>query len=737
MVFNEALNTIIADVTARQLGRAIGHLENYLYTFVQPQATEQLQLIKSDYRLMADYWQQGYDDPERGQLYDRLLRRLFVLATNVYIRYYIRNSTFVSGVYHRARNNGRRDWSPASLSHDLEAFVADVAMLQLEPEHVRASRQQNLYERHQQLMADLFDYIWTSRLWTDSVADAFEQMLLSPTIDSNDQQLMVSAITLSLLNFFGINKFRLLMNVYLKSTDERVRQRALIGWVLGLDARVGGLYTEVHDLLKQATSDARCCDELAELQMQMVYCQRTESDNRIIQSEIMPELLKNNNIRVTRNGIEEVEDDQLEDILHPEKAEQRMEKLEESVRRMADMHKQGSDIYFGGFSQMKRFPFFNLVGNWFVPYYPQHPAVSGLLQRVRGKSFLRRMLDSSPFCDSDKYSFAIGFEMAVSKLPESIMQMLDRGEATLAGIEDMATDELQSAAFLRRSYLQSLYRFFKVFPQRSDFFNPFEPGNAARCFFFACPLFRDTPLEERFAEMVAFFMKHKVYDAAMMTLRNFSEERRDAQFYMMNGTVLMRTRQPDNAGLTAKESLARCLALAPDNERAWSAYARVLFMSADYGSALDYYERLAERHPDSRSYQLNAAVCMTNMDRFDDALKILYKLNYEQPDDAGINRVLAWALVGAGKTDQAVRKYDELLSADPVQADDLLNAAYCHWFGRDIQGAVALFRRYAQTEGVKFDPAHEFYDREQQLLSRHAISDVEVRLMTDTLSAVL
>ena len=99
--------------------------------------------------------------------------------------------------------------------------------------------------------------------------------------------------------------------------------------------------------------------------------------------------------------------------------------------------------------------------------------------------------------------------------------------------------------------------------------------------------------------------------------------------------------------------------------------------------------------------------------------------------------MLAWALVGAGKTDQAVRKYDELLSADPVQADDLLNAAYCHWFGRDIQGAVALFRRYAQTEGVKFDPAHEFYDRERQLLSRHAISDVEVRLMTDTLSAVL
>ena len=207
MVFNEALHTIIADVQDRQLGKAMSHLENYLYTFAQPQASEQLEQIRSDYLLMTGYWQQGYDDPDREQVYDSLLRRMYVLATNVYIRYYIRNSTYVAGVHHRARQSGRRDWTPASLRSDLEAFVADVAMLELEPEHVRAPRQQSVYDSHQQLMTDLFDYIWTSRLWTDGVTESFEQMLLSPTIDSNDQQLMVSAITLSLLNFFGINKF--------------------------------------------------------------------------------------------------------------------------------------------------------------------------------------------------------------------------------------------------------------------------------------------------------------------------------------------------------------------------------------------------------------------------------------------------------------------------------------------------------------------------------------------------
>ena len=196
MVNNEALNTIVNDVLHRQLGKSIAHLENYLYTLSQPKALEQLEQIKNDYQLMTAYWQQGYDDPDREVVYDKLMRRMYVLATNVYIRYYLRNSAFAAGVHHRVRNNGRQEWTPASLRHDMEAFVADVAMLELEPEHIRKSRQQAVYEEHQRLITDLFDYIWTSRLWNDSVTEAFSQMLLSPTIDSNDQQMMVSAITL-------------------------------------------------------------------------------------------------------------------------------------------------------------------------------------------------------------------------------------------------------------------------------------------------------------------------------------------------------------------------------------------------------------------------------------------------------------------------------------------------------------------------------------------------------------
>ena len=73
------------------------------------------------------------------------------------------------------------DWGLTLIKSRLENYVAETAMLELEPEHVRKSRQQAVYDDHQRLMTDLFDYIWTSRLWNDSVTEAFSEMLLSRT----------------------------------------------------------------------------------------------------------------------------------------------------------------------------------------------------------------------------------------------------------------------------------------------------------------------------------------------------------------------------------------------------------------------------------------------------------------------------------------------------------------------------------------------------------------------------
>ena len=729
MTVDNELNDVLRQVLDMQLGEAINLLENYLYTNPHQFNKERLDAIKGDYMLMTDYWVKGYDDPERGELYRSLLARLYQFVCDVVMRRRIRTSNFIMGIYTRTRNS-RNDWSLTTIRRDLESFVSDVALLDLEPEHTRQERAAQVYKTHHQLMRDLFDYIWTSRSWSDSLAQAFQDILLSPTIDVNDQQLIVSAIMLSAMNLFDINKFRVLANVYLQAQDEQLRQRALVGWAFSLNETASRqLFPEERRLVGQMLADPRCCEEIRELQIQLVYCQRTESDNQRIRNEIMPELFKGNMFRVTRNGIEEKEDDSMEDILHPEESERKMEKLEESFRKMMDMQKQGSDIYFGGFSQMKRFPFFYDICNWFVPFYADHPDVAAAFAKFRNNKFLHQVMTYGPFCNSDKYSFVFAFGQVVDRLPQELREMLERGEGTLVEGDD---SERQKPAYLRRLYLQDLYRFFRIFPQRSEFVNPFDRLDGHQSLV-GNPVFKESPLVGSAVEMARFLYKQNMHDAAREVLGLVDEGKGDAAYHTLMGMLTMhQSDRPQAWAAQACYHFAEALRLAPDHEQALLGYARTQFVDGHYQEAQQAYEKLLALHPAKKSFLLNKAVCQTNLGDYEGSLKVLYMLNYDYPDDLNVSRVLAWTLTCGGKHGQAVRLYDQLLAADTRVPDDMLNYGYCLWFCRELRSAIGMFRRYvAESEARRQEMTEEFFVTEYALLQQHAITDIEIKMMLD------
>jgi hypothetical protein len=246
----EQLKQIISTICQHRLKSSIDALENLLLSNPNQADMEKLVGIKNDYLLMADYWQRGYDDPQRLEVYDQLLHRLYVLTTNIYIHEQLRSSAYMMGVYQRPRQT-RRDWSVASVKNQLEAYVTDTAILGLEPKHTRQEKLLTLNQQHQQMVQDLFEYILTSRLWSESLSEAFMDILLSPTIDINDQLLIASAITLSALNAFDITKFKVLTSVYRQSSDIKLRQRALVGWVFVMDAQKSKFYPEMVQIVSQ------------------------------------------------------------------------------------------------------------------------------------------------------------------------------------------------------------------------------------------------------------------------------------------------------------------------------------------------------------------------------------------------------------------------------------------------------------------------------------------------------
>ena len=729
---NETLSQIIDLIEQRRLGRAVNALENFLLSHPSlKRDMESLMALQNDFNLMTDYWQRGFNDPEREQVYSQLLKRLYVLATNIMTRDKMANSRFLTSVHNRPRHI-RKDWTMSNVRHQLEDFVSDVAMLELETDDNRQERRKQVYQDHQLLMHDLFDYILTSRLWKESLGEAFTDILLSPTIDTNDQQLIVSAITLSALNAFGFNKFSVLMNVFMKTTDPAIRQRALVGWVLCIDESKVSLYPEMAEMINKACEDETCRNELTELQMQLFYCMEAEQDQKKIHDEIIPDILKGSNIKVTRHGLEEVDDDTLEDILHPDTSERNMERMEESMKQMATMQKEGSDIYFGGFAQMKRMPFYNELSNWFVPFFPQHPAISNIWENTKGKKFLQIITQIGAFCDSDKYSFVLAFEQVLKQFPTKMLKMIENGEASplpLGGMIEL--EEQRQPAFIRRMYLQNLYRFFRLYPMRSEFASPFD--DREKYLFFANPLFGKNKLQENMTEVAAFLMKHRKNDEALSVLSNCDLAANTFDYNMLMGNLLMR--MPLDTELSATEYFRHALDLRPDSEKALSGYARAQFRYHHYETALTSYEKLMKLKPEHTGFMLNAAICMTNLQKNEEALKLLFKLDYEQPDNHKVKRVLAWVLTMSKRYEQAGKAYQQLLSQEKPEPVDMLNYGYCLWFQGDIMEAIVHFKQFLLTNGDEnYNLEQEFMGTEHSLIASHNITDTEIYLMLDTLA---
>ena len=705
-------------------------MEDCLLAFPKAVLRQRFDTIAENYRLMMDYWRQGYEDRQRQQVYQGLLQDMYMLAADMMLKA-------------KWGTAAERDAWLVGLPGELENFVSETAMLELEPAHVRSDRQRALYERHELLMDRVFNQIRTSLMWTEGTARAVEGILLSPTVDANDQQLMVSAITLAVMNVFDFQKFAVLCRVYQKAADERVRQRALVGWALSASADMRSLYPLMADVVNETLSHDDWQQEVVELQLQMVYCYCAEADRQLIQNEIMPELLKNNNIKIGRNGVEEIEDDPMEDVLNPDAAEQRMERLEETMQRMQDMQKEGSDIYFGGFSQMKRFPFFNALSHWLTPFYPQHPGVNGVWQQSKGNRFLQAITTVGTFCDSDKYSFVLAFQQIVDHLPADMVSMMERGEATMEGLEDMR-EQMETPAYLRRMYLQDVYRFFRLNPRRGEFRNPFvAAADETHPFVFvSSPLFATSLAGEHIGRLAAFLQKRKLPADAAALLAGCPDERRDYLFYVLCGHFALRGqaitpwKPAGQKPLGAVECYAAALRLKPGARRALVGYARALFAEGKYAEAANAYSQLADQEPDNRSYLLNKAVCLSALRDYDGALKLLYQLDYEQADDMNVKRVLAWTLMGAGKLPEALRLYDRLTAADQSKPlpEDLLNAGLCHWLANQTGQAIGFFERFMQTQTQR-DTATTFrdmlHDEERQLLRNAGIGDIEVQLMIE------
>lgn len=721
MNVDEILSSAINNLMDKRLDVAIELLEQLYVQRPTLIGHSELEAVKNDYQLMVDYMERGFTDDKRASLYLSLLQRLYRVAADLEISWRCKNVIVYVDAF---RISDHLNTSHDFIRSVLESFVSDVAMLSLLPEAERTEKAKDLYDRHQVFVNRLFNTLWTSCQWSDDDCAFYTGLMLSPMVDIVDQQLLVSAVTLGAMNQFDINKFKALTTVYQQSTDERVRQRALVGWVLSVFEGMD-IFPEQDEIIRKLCENKDTIRELYALQIQFFYSQDTEKDNEKLQRDIMPYLVEGSNITIGRLGIVEKEEDSLENILNQDAEDKRMEQMEEKVRKMMEMQKQGSDIYFGGFRQMKRFPFFNDLANWFTPFYIDHPALRTTIERIGQPNILQTITNQGNFCESDKYSLAFAMESIINQIPGNIKEMMGS-----EGVFDPmgTTLDKSNPTYICRAYIQDLYRFFRLYRSSNELINPFIDNHkssfVADTFFFVYKSFIGTGLDEYKMRLALYLYKHKNMDKLVELMSTFHVE--DANYNILMGYINLYFGKPDVAYQIFN------MVLQEDTENQWAlkGMARAAMDCEDYDTAEHTYSQLLRLEPDNINYAVKRCVTLLKTERYAEAREELFRLDYQYPDNMNVKRVFAWTMLLDKSLDKASQLYDLILSDAPM-AEDYLNSGYCWWAKGNIGQAKNSFQAWiTMTKGNK-DRLLEEIRNDQKVLDLYGITEIDCLLMVN------
>ena len=648
---------------------AIENIKEYIHDKGDSNATEyKLQQLEAEVELSCRWWKENQPCPPADDMLDSYflpkLRKiwddyfLLVMMTS--------NNNYLLSLRNKVRASGR-DWSWGEIRKRLESFVSNIALLQLQNDNEAAQqRLEVIYEEQKKYRQQMFLYVLTELRFSGGDIQELEDLLLTPTVDNIDQRMIISALTINGLMVFDPLKLRLLVNVYTQSEDIPVKQYALVGWALTLPRYPYYCDSQTTQIVRDLVdNDATVREELAQLQIQLAYCQSADRDSRNFQETIMPDIMKASNMRFTDKGLEMQEDDPMDDILGRSTTEKKMEEVESRMRSYMDKRSQGMDLFFQGFKHMKRYPFFSDISNWLVPFYYEHPDIAPALHQMGGNGILHLMLDA-PMCDNDKYSFVFAFLSIMNKVPKDIIEQMQQ----TAPPENAYRDWMSDPAILRRNYLQSLYRFFQLFPYSESFVSPFCDTEEVEMPYLDPPSWlivaNKTLMETRFdnniIDLLKYFLRKKDFGAVQFILDEYNDC--DDSFDLCYVRTLFYAESLPDFEDEFLHNIEYCLKVKPDSVLLRKLYAKWLYSCEKFQEAKTLFGKLMEEKDGNRNYMFSYALCCHKLGDYDEAKKVLFRLAYEHPDDREVGILLASTLFLDGKTEDAFKRVDNMSADD-------------------------------------------------------------------------
>ena len=723
----EIQRKVTALLAGKRLKQAMDTLANGIDDLQDWELRTRFTEMQTAYKYMLDYLRQGMPDPDRERLHCELIGRCYIINDQIAIARLTEHST---KVYCQMRRKYKNLTALGSIYERLKDNAANFAITENLPANECKGVREQLTQEHESILPQLFGTIWSSTGWSKGDAETINNIINDEEISINDRATLVSAITLSVLKCFEPIKIETLWRIATNG-NHTIAVRAITGIVIALfeyEQRIFH-YPSLKAALDTLRENTAIMRHIQRIQIQLLRCRETQKIDRKMREEIIPAMMKNShklNGKLSIDILKEIEDDEDKNPEWQKWIEE--DGIKSKIEEMTKWQIEGADVYMSTFSQLKTYPFFGEISNWFRPFDKNVPGVNEILpsNTNNGQTLIGAICKSPVFCNSDKYSFCFTIQRIPADQRDMLMGQLSGEEgAAMSDIETSTiADKERMAEIESNQYIQDLYRFFKVSNFKGEFIDPFTMQLNLLESKTLAPLISDN---KAVLHTFRYLVEKEYYSEAYNAGKLYEKSGEcDAQFFQEMGYCLQKElRYKEAIDYYTKADIVK-----PDTLWTLRHIAQCYRMQGEFDNALAYYQMAEELAPENISLLLQTGESFATMKQYDEAFARFYKVEFLKPGSLRATRAIAWCSFITGKDEQARAYYQRLHAMPTASYQDYLNAGHVEWVNHNNAQAIEYYQKAKELCG-NADKIAEQILQDSETLTTRGVSENELLLLRD------
>ncbi len=722
-------------VSEKRIKQSLDILDDIIKSTSSGDFRDEYENLAMTYRNMLTYTIDGIEDPERKKIYNKLIQSIFSLSDKVKQDILSRNSGWHTyWVKQQLEKELRLSGKTIIESVDDLMFKSELdEWLKISKETIQ-HREWDSSKRQHKLIRNIFNHLWLADHYGEAENSLIEIFLRSGNFMWYEKSMFTTAITLSALRTWQIEKILRLSDIY-QAGEPNVMERALAGMILALHYHNDKFpfYTEVTEKFYQLSEDKAFREHCRIIVLQAIKSRETEKLGKRLHDEILPKVEKLKPLLEEKLDLENILPNYKENEKNPDWSKMfgESEDVFKTMEELTKLQMEGADVYMSAFANMKHFDFFKDFQNWFIPFYPEHETVNEIFNDEilgPGTNDLAEALYKTPFiCNSDKFSLILNLKYLPSSQKTMMLKVFRMELEGLQQLneEESATDPYRNFRINVTQYIQDIYRFFKLSPYRKEFEDVFTGKLDMYNSGFFKITFRDTETEAGIADY--FFSRNFYDDALSLYLRQVNDK-------------------PDNSELY--EKIAFCYQETGDYENALKYYQRAELIDRKpwtvkktglclrrigrIDEALEYYLQACDMEPDNMHSVLMAGHCYLDLKNYEEALKYYFRIEFSDPGNTKILKPIAYCYFALGRFDDSEKYYDRM-AQQKLTAHDQINRGHLALCRGNKREAINYYRQSILSGELSKEQFLSIFREDTPLLLSLGVSQDDLPIITDYL----